>query len=558
MNQANSGMEGKRCCRGPNQTAFRLVPEEVDVFTKATITASQLEQWIARRLAVECPDEGNSNHSEEEEEVEDVVKFAIRYDAHWLNCQPTMPLFTVLGIYEDEGDPHLPVHNSYWKAQDVGPSSCSCQPPHSEWIRKERTIDTSSQSLPSTPSSRVKYHIQWIDLRSLVDETNHVLSSPEQVWHCLGSLLGRSHLSNPWVMAEPDDASTDGGGGDDDDRMTPPQMVVLVLSKTCPALRDFRVSDACPAWFFHGYAYLDEWIETTNSSSSTSATPAVMYMYKRLKPRIRFSLQHPLQNDSTLASLPPLLPKGCLWETVPPQQQQTEDDTKQVPKQQHEQQPTYRIVSPPYLNLRDEYGDDIAQRLFSAEALEIFRQEALAIPQWTPWPETQHYSLGPTGETTWTVFPLCYCFPAHDVSQRTWVDQTRHFCPKTCALLESILGDTLRTALFSQLRPQTTLEAHTGWADLANSVLRLHIPLIVPDPFLCGTWVDGCVETHQVGRPLLFDDAKIHRAFNYSSHQSRIVLIVDLARPSSLPLGYATGGHSDELDQFIAQMSVPK
>ena len=38
----------------------------------------------------------------------------------------------------------------------------------------------------------------------------------------------------------------------------------------------------------------------------------------------------------------------------------------------------------------------------------------------------------------------------------------------------------MRTALFSRLEPNTTLGAHTGWADLANHVLRLHIPLVVP------------------------------------------------------------------------------
>ena len=543
-----------KCCRGPKQSTLCLVQEELE-FTKAPLTASQLEQFIARRLAVECPNECNNNKSRnddnEDEDDDDVVKFAMRYDAHWLNCQPSMPLFTVLGIYEDENDPHFPVQISYWKAQDTGQSSCSCQPPHSEWIRTERTTRTPIS--PSTPS--LEYHIRCIDLRSLSDDNDgiNVFTSPEQVWHCLGSLLGRHHLLNPWVP-DPDES---------DDTSPPPQMVLLFLSTTCPALRDFRVSDACPSWFFHGYAYLDEWVPTGSPSSSSSSSPAVMYMYKRLKARIRLSVQHPLED--TTATIPPA---GCLWETVPPQQTEETDHTKQQvvvgggdEQQQQQQPPTYRIVSPPYLNLREEYGHDIAQGLFAPEALAIFQQEALAIPQWTPWPETQHYSLGSNGETTWTVFPLCYCFPAHDVSQRTWVTQTKHFCPQTCAILESVLGDTLRTALFSQLRPQTTLAAHTGWADLANAVLRLHIPLVVPTAAsaagLCGTWVDGCIETHQTGRPLLFDDSKIHRAFNYSN-QSRIVLIVDLARPSSLPLGYATGGHSDELDQFIAQMSVPK
>lgn len=108
--------------------------------------------------------------------------------------------------------------------------------------------------------------------------------------------------------------------------------------------------------------------------------------------------------------------------------------------------------------------------------------------------------------------------------------------------------------MFSRLSPETTLEAHTGWEDLANHVYRLHLPLLVPPGGLCGTWVDGVVETHEVGRPLCFDDSKVHRAFNYS-HEDRIVLILDIARPSALPIGTATGGHTDELDHFIQSLS---
>jgi hypothetical protein len=90
-------------------------------------------------------------------------------------------------------------------------------------------------------------------------------------------------------------------------------------------------------------------------------------------------------------------------------------------------------------------------------------------------------------------------------------------------------------------------------SDLANYVYRVHLPLQVPPGGLCGTWVDGCVETHEVGRLQAFDDSKTHRAFNYSSYD-RVVLILDVARPTDLPLGTAEGGHSDELDEFIEQM----
>lgn len=51
---------------------------------------------------------------------------------------------------------------------------------------------------------------------------------------------------------------------------------------------------------------------------------------------------------------------------------------------------------------------------------------------------------------------------------------------------------------------------------------------------------------------MVFDDSKPHRAFNLSDEESRTVLIVDLLRPEGLPLGTATGSHTDELDQFVS------
>jgi aspartyl/asparaginyl beta-hydroxylase (cupin superfamily) len=194
------------------------------------------------------------------------------------------------------------------------------------------------------------------------------------------------------------------------------------------------------------------------------------------------------------------------------------------------------------------------------EKLDSLRREARNIPQWTAWPEQNHYA-----NNSWNVFPLCYTFPANDLQKRKFIQKTCAFVPETTKLLQS-LGPALRTALFSRLDPRARLGAHSGWSDLANHVLRVHIPLIVPgskcadrearrncDNYsegLCGTWVDGCVETHEEGLIICFDDSKVHRAFNYSEEE-RIVLIIDLARPQDLPIGTATGGHSDDLDTFI-------
>ena len=126
--------------------------------------------------------------------------------------------------------------------------------------------------------------------------------------------------------------------------------------------------------------------------------------------------------------------------------------------------------------------------------------------------------------------------------------------PQTVALLKRICGDELRTALFSKLEADSHLNAHTGWADLANHVCRLHIPIDIPSEGICGVWVDGCMQIQTSDNVICFDDSKVHRAFNYSTTSSRIVLILDFKRPlHRVPLGTATGEHTEELDTLLQQ-----
>ena len=179
----------------------------------------------------------------------------------------------------------------------------------------------------------------------------------------------------------------------------------------------------------------------------------------------------------------------------------------------------YRRVAPPYQN-SFEIFPGVLDELLRPENLAAVTAEAASIPQWTAWPETTHYSTveGGGGEVSWTVFPLCHTFPADIPENRRWISRTCEHAPETTRLLKTgKMGRYVRTALFSRLRPGTNLGAHTGWSDLANHVLRVHVPLIVPgeEMGLCGTWVDGCVEIHRAGVPLCFDDSKVHRAFNY-------------------------------------------
>jgi len=497
--------------------------------------------------------------------------------------------------------------------------------PHSDWKRTP-FIEKDVHNYDETNNKLT--NMRWIDLRWIEDKCNNeeyygddkdtredenkkntdstrpFLSTEAGAVQLLRSILTPSHDASPWVDNSSDPDSL-------------PDIVVLVLKDgsndnnqkdqaSFSLLKDFRVSDVAPSWFMHCYAHM-EYLEASSwdlffpnnnnndtnndrdtSSKCSTTSPASLMIYKQLSHRQTHYISNPygdrIGNYGTLRKTTKIPSKGFLWEEY----EENEDDSDSHHQEQNDgvdnnkttpvNHRHYRLVSPPYLNLEEEYPKHVFAKLFSKDAIRIFTEDALSVPQWIPWPESAHYKTSSQGnERPWTVFPLCHCFPANEPDNFTWVPATKAHVPRTCHLLDEALrccdggnddrssnqSSYLRTALFSQLDPGSVLEEHTGWADLANHVLRLHIPLVIPNndidnnDDLCGTWVDGCVQTHAVGRPLLFDDSKIHRAFNYSD-RNRIVLIVDLVRPKSLPSGTAKSGHTEELDAFIEQMNIPK
>jgi len=186
------------------------------------------------------------------------------------------------------------------------------------------------------------------------------------------------------------------------------------------------------------------------------------------------------------------------------------------------------------------------------EARDVIREEARHVAEtgWKEWPE-EHYSDG--GAQDWKVFPFAHTFPANDPSKTRFIPSTCALCPKTASLLRG-LGPLVRTALFSRLGPGARISSHRGWADLANHVLRCHLGLDVPAGGACAVWCDGEVKCHTQGDVVVFDDSKLHKAYNETEH-TRVVLIVDLARPAWMPKGRALGGRTPELDNLIEYFS---
>ena len=503
------------------------------------------------------------------------VEYKLRADVMWTDARrPYRPWETVLGLAEyfpDETQAawmtstcRVLTHQIVLDKQEEGNYNnnnnkqlCHCPYPQPPWQKQEQQPTLSN----GNDDSNLQEHlIDWIDASAI--DSNHeedsslfFLPTPRSVVHFLRSLLGTDQAASPWVAA----------AAAADNKPHTPRTVILAVppqqaTPDSPLVR-LRVSDACPSWVLHAVvpAFQSPPVPNTGDSEELSLAGCIpnttncmssLLIYQRLPPRDSLQTLHPLTQQ-------PVPVPDCLWQSYVPKKAPDDNDSDDEPPQV-----VHRLVAPPYLDAQVHYPDVL--RILQ-DNLETIRDEAKHIAHWTAWPEQQHYQAVSDddddddggGGAPWNVFPLCYCFPASDISQRKWVPLTTAFVPLTTQILQS-LGPVLCTALFSRLDPGARLEAHTGWADLANHVVRLHVPLEIPDGNLCGTWVDGCVMTHTAHGPwICFDDSKTHRAWNYSA-ATRTVLILDLARPAAWPMGTATGGHSEELDAFIQQMSTPR
>lgn len=158
-------------------------------------------------------------------------------------------------------------------------------------------------------------------------------------------------------------------------------------------------------------------------------------------------------------------------------------------------------------------------------------------------------SASPPARVQWKVFPFVHTFPSNDPSKTTWIRPNCDQCPHTERVLRAIPG--ARTALYSRMGPATTLTYHQGWADLANHVIRCHVPLLLPSAGTSGVAVEGEERLHAERELLLFDDSRMHMGFNRDPERARCVLIVDVARPAHLPRGRATGATTAALQAYI-------
>jgi ornithine lipid ester-linked acyl 2-hydroxylase len=103
-------------------------------------------------------------------------------------------------------------------------------------------------------------------------------------------------------------------------------------------------------------------------------------------------------------------------------------------------------------------------------------------------------------------------------------------CPRTTRVLETI--PRLKSAWFSILAPGYHIPPHRG---VTKGVVRTHLGLIIPrEREACRIRVGDQTRRWEEGKCLVLDDTFEHEVWNETDEQ-RVVLIIDVERPLSLP-----------------------
>ena len=172
--------------------------------------------------------------------------------------------------------------------------------------------------------------------------------------------------------------------------------------------------------------------------------------------------------------------------------------------------------------------------------------------QWIEWPEKYLYNINNKAnlDDSWKIIPL-YGFGI-------WCNQYVDRLPSIFTFLKGLKG--LKLAIISKLKPFTKLEPHQGWGFHSNNVLRCHYGLILSDN-LSDSWI-GVMDSydstnylkvsHKLNDWIIFDDSKTHFAVN-NTDQERIVLIIDMQRPSFVKNGKSKNNCTKELYEIVTK-----
>ena len=167
---------------------------------------------------------------------------------------------------------------------------------------------------------------------------------------------------------------------------------------------------------------------------------------------------------------------------------------------------------------------------------------------WMDWPETHLYRDFKINGN-WKIIPF--------FGFNTWCHFNCNQFPQITKFLQNI--ENLKIALLSKIGPKMKLNAHYGWGDHSNNVLRCHYGIILPtnyyESYIAVEENDKIeIQYHKLHDWIVFDDSKLHYAVN-DSDTDRIILIIDLERPSHVKKGTSSSQDTKELLEVINEIN---
>jgi aspartyl/asparaginyl beta-hydroxylase (cupin superfamily) len=162
------------------------------------------------------------------------------------------------------------------------------------------------------------------------------------------------------------------------------------------------------------------------------------------------------------------------------------------------------------------------------------------LSNWMRWPDAKYVK----GD--------CNLYPLYMFS--TLSHKRQKVCGDTFKLLQRIPN--VKTCSFAKIEVNSSIENHKEWKGLCNKTLRCLIVISSPNASIenCGIWVNGESKNLYTGDIIIMDGSKEHSIYN-KSDLPLYMLLVDIERPESIPVGTSDREYSNEVQGFVHELN---
>lgn len=113
--------------------------------------------------------------------------------------------------------------------------------------------------------------------------------------------------------------------------------------------------------------------------------------------------------------------------------------------------------------------------------------------------------------------------------------------PELYELLRTIPD--IERAFLKHVTKKTKSVKRKGSANISNKSLRCVLPIDIPAAKKSGIWVDGEKKFFRDMEWVIYDNSREHSYYNKHKRLDLYILVVDVARPNSIPMGIASCDH---------------